>query len=202
VKIALFGGSFDPIHYGHIRPVREVMDRLGIDRTIFLPTAQPPHKLGKEFAPPHRRFAMVELAVLDEDDMRVSEFELTPEKPAYSIDSVEHFRELEPNAELFLILGGDAFADLSSWKRWEELIVEANLIVLVRPGWRLDDYSERLPEPLRNLATDDRVTFFQNEPVSISATELRRRLASGAEVSTGDVPGMVLKYIRKYCLYR
>lgn len=202
MKIALFGGSFDPIHYGHIQPVREVMEQLGIDRTIFLPTAQPPHKLGKQFAPAASRFVMVELATLEEEDMWVSAFELTPDQPAFTIDSVEHFKSEQPEVEFYLLLGGDAFAELSSWKRWEDLVEAVGLLVMVRPGWSLEDYRERLPAALRALALSARVTFFQNEPVSISATELRRRIASGLEVSDQDVPPLVLEYLRKYNLYR
>ena len=202
MKIALFGGSFDPIHYGHIQPVREVMEQLGIDRTIFLPTAQPPHKLGKEFAPAASRFAMVELATLGEENMWVSAFELTPNQPAFTIDSVEHFCSIQPDADFYLLLGGDAFAELTTWKRWEDLAEAARLLVMVRPGWRFDDYREQLPAALQALALSDRVTFIQNEPIAISATELRRRIASGLEVSDQDVPPLVLEYLRKYDLYR
>ena len=178
------------------------MKQLGIDRTIFLPTAQPPHKLGKEFAPAASRFAMVELATLGEANMWVSAFELTPDRPAFTIDTVEHFGEQQPEAEFYLLLGGDAFAELSSWKRWEDLAKAVRLLVMVRPGWSFEDYGEQLPPALRDLASSDRVIFFHNEPVSISATELRRRIASGTPLSGQDVPALVLKYLLKYKLYR
>lgn len=202
MKLGLFGGSFDPIHYGHIRPVQEAKSELGLDRVVFLPTATPPHKPGFQFAPAHARFAMVELALLGEDDLRVSPLELTPERPAYSVDTLRHFRDRYPDAELHLILGGDGFAELHTWRRWREIVNLARLAVLTRPNWRWDEVSANVPVEIARLAASDRVHFVVNEPVAVSATELRRILASGGEPPAGALPELVLKYIRKYSLYQ
>jgi nicotinate-nucleotide adenylyltransferase len=137
MKIGLFGGSFDPIHYGHIHPVREAAVELGLERVIYLPTAVPPHKLAREFAPARARFTMVELALLDEENFYASPFEMASDQPAFTIDSVEHFRGLYPEAELHVILGADNLAELTEWRRWQDLTEEAWLAVLVRPDWRL-----------------------------------------------------------------
>lgn len=202
MKLGLFGGCFDPIHRGHIEPVQETKIKLGLDRVIYLPTAVPPHKPGRQFASPHARFAMVELALLDELDLSVSAFELTPDRPAYTIDSLFHFRDRHPDSELFLILGGDGFAELHSWHRWREIPELAHLAVLVRPEWRWDEVRSKVPKEMSDLADSSRVHFVVNKPVPVSATNLRQLLAAGKAPPSGAVPELVLKYIRKYALYR
>lgn len=202
MKLGLFGGSFDPIHQGHVQPVLDARDRLGLDRVIYLPTARPPHKPGRQFAPSHARFSMVELALLDEPDLRVSPLELTPGRPAFTIDTLEHFRNERPDASLFLIIGGDSFASFESWKRWNEIPQIAQLVVLVRPGWEIDKTRQGLSQDLVALAGSDRVHFVANAAVDVSSTELRSRIASGAEIPEEMLSERVLQYVRKYSLYR
>jgi len=202
MRLGLFGGCFDPIHNGHIRPVREAQASLNLDRVIFLPTAVPPHKPGRQFAPPHARFAMVELALLNEPSLAVSPLELTPDRPFYTVDSLRHFRQHYGNSDLYLLLGGDGFAELHTWKDWQELGRLAHLAVLTRPDWHWSEYRNRVPVELVELAESDRVRFIPNEPVTVSATEIRQQLAGKQEVSTDAVPELVLKYIRKYSLYQ
>ena len=202
MKLGLFGGCFDPIHCGHIRPVEEAQSRLGLDEVIFLPTAVPPHKPGRQFARPHARFAMVELALLDSPTLTVSPLELTPDRPFYTVDSVRHFRQLYEEAEIFLLIGGDSLADFHTWKQWREIAKMAKLVVLTRPDWRWSDCRDRVPEDLSQLADSDRVHFVANELVPVSATEIRQCLADGRATPAGAVPDLVLKYIRKYSLYQ
>ena len=202
MKLGLFGGCFDPIHNGHIRPVRDARSELGLDRVLFLPTAVPPHKPGRQFAPPHARFAMVELALLDEPGLAVSPLELTPERPFYSIDSLRHFRQQDRDAELYLLVGGDGFADLHTWKEWQEIFRLAHLVVLTRPDWHWSDFRHRVPAELAELAATERVLFIANDPVAVSATEIRQRLAAGQAIPDDAVPELVLKYIDKYSLYQ
>ena len=202
MKLGLFGGSFDPIHMGHIRPVQEARRQLGLDRVVFLPTAVPPHKPGRQFAPPHARFAMVELAVLREAGLEVSPVEMIHQRPSYTVDTLRRFHRSDPDAELFLLLGGDGFAELDTWREWWEIARLAQLAVLTRPDWMLSDIRDRLPLAIAALADSDRVHFVRNEAVDVSATEIRERLASGAEPPAGAVPELVLEYIRKYSLYQ
>ena len=202
MKTGLFGGSFDPIHYGHIRPVLEAKRKLGLDRVIFLPTAVPPHKPGRQFASAHARFAMVELAVLRESDLFVSPLELTPDRPSYTVDSLRHFRQQYEGDELFLLLGGDGFTELHTWKEWQRIDGLAQIAVLTRPDWHWRDFRDRVPAELAALAQSDRVHFIANEPVAVSATDIRRRLAAGRSVSPAALPDLVLQYIVKYSLYR
>ena len=199
-KLGLFGGSFDPIHYGHILPVRAAKEALGLERVLYLPTARPPHK-GARFATPLQRWAMVELALLDQDGLDASPLELTPE-PAYTIETLEHFSRAEPGAQLHLLIGGDSFADLPHWRRWHELFALARVVVLVRPGWENEGLLAAAPAELAAAVASGRVTFIANPPVAVSSTELRETFAAGRVPAAGLVPDAVVKYVRKYGLYR
>jgi len=200
MKIGLFGGSFDPIHRGHIEPVREARRLLRLERVIYLPTATPPHKPRRALAPAHARYAMVELALLDEEGLYVSAHELTPERPAYTVDTLEHFRRQMPDSELHLLIGGDSFADLHHWVRWQEIAAAARLVVLARPGWDLD--SIPLDPGVAALARTDRVLVVRQAAVDVSSTRLREQLAAGLPIPPGDVPDLVVRYVQKYGLYR
>ncbi len=201
MKIGLFGGSFDPFHYGHLWPVREARRHLGLDRVLYLPTASPPHKPGRQTAPAWSRFAMVELALLREAGMRVSPLELTPGRPAYTVESLARLHQEHPGDELWLLIGGDNFAQLPTWKSWRRLTRLALLGVIVRPREKARLKESWSPE-LRRLAAGDRVEFVGNRPVRISSTRLRELLAAGQEPPPRTMPRVVLEYIRKYSLYR
>ena len=202
MRLGLFGGCFDPIHFGHIRPVQRARTELSLDKVIFLPTAVPPHKPERQFAAPHARYAMVELALLTEPDLQVSPLELTPDRPFYTVDTLRHFHEAEPAAELFLLMGCDSLGELHTWREWLEIPRLAHLAVLTRPDWRWSDVRDRAPAEIAVLADSDRVTFVDNPPVAISATAIREDLRSGRPVSPEVIPRLVLEYIRKYSLYR
>ena len=199
-KLGLFGGSFDPIHHGHILPIREARQALGLDRVIYLPTAQPPHKRRRTMAPAHARYAMVEMALLDEEGLYASAHELTLDRPAYTVETLEHFRREEPEADLHLLIGGDSFADLHLWVRWRDIVALARLVVLTRPGWDLDRLA--LPDELAAVARTGRVTFLNQRPVDISSTRLRELLGRGEPVPPGSMPDPVVRFVQKYGLYR
>ena len=204
MKLGLFGGSFDPIHRGHIEPIQEARRALGLERVLYLPTAVPPHKPGWVMAPAHARYAMVEMALLDEDGLYASPHELTLGRPAYTIETLEHFRREMPQADLHLLIGGDSFADLDHWVRWREIAETARLVVLTRPGWSLDEASlspELVELGLRGRETGT-VTFLGQPPVDISSTRLREIFARGEAPPPGSVPAQVVRYVQKYRLYR
>jgi nicotinate-nucleotide adenylyltransferase len=200
MKLGLFGGSFDPIHRGHLDPVRAAKRDLGLDRVIYLPTARPPHKPGRALAPALARYAMVELALLDEEGLDVSSHELTLDRPAYTIETLEHFRREMPAAELFLLIGGDSFADLHHWVRFREIPEVARLVVLTRPGWDLA--KAPLHPEVAALATTGRALLLAQPPVDVSSTRLRELLAAGLPLPEGAVPDLVVRYLHKYDLYR
>ncbi len=200
MKLGLFGGSFDPIHEGHVLPVREARRVLGLDRVLYLVTAKPPHKPRRALAPPHARYAMVEMALLEEEGLYASPHELVLDRPVYTIETLEHFRQTEPEADLHLLIGGDSFADLHLWYRWREIPAAARLVVLARPGWELD--ARALHPELAALAATDRVIFLRQPPVDASSTRLREMFARGEQPPAGQVAGLVVRYVHKYDLYR
>lgn len=200
MKLGLFGGSFDPIHRGHLDPVREAKRALGLDRVLYLLTARPPHKPGRALTPAYARYAMVEMALLSEDGLYASTHELTPDRPAYTVETLEHFRQTMPEADLHLLIGGDSYADLHLWLRWRDIPRLARLVVLARPGWELEEGS--LQEELADLARSDRVIFLHQPPVDVSSTRLRELFARGEQPPAGWVPQLVVRYVQKYDLYR
>jgi nicotinate-nucleotide adenylyltransferase len=199
-KLGLFGGSFDPIHQGHVLPIREARRALGLDRILYLVTAKPPHKPRRALAPPHARYAMVEMALLGEEGLYASPYELILDRPAYTVETLEHFRQIEPEADLHLLIGGDSFADLHLWYRWRDIPAAARLVVLTRPGWELD--RRALHPELAALAATDRVIFLRQLPVDISSTRLREQFARGEQPPAGQVSDLVVRYVHKYDLYR
>jgi nicotinate-nucleotide adenylyltransferase len=200
MKLGLFGGSFDPIHRGHIEPIREARRALGLERVIYLPTAKPPHKPKRAFVPAHARYAMVEMALLDEEGLEASAHELTLDRPSYTIQTLEHFRREMPEADLHLLIGGDSFADFHHWFRFREIAETARLAVLARPGWDLDNVP--LDPEVAKLAHSDRVYLLKQPPVDISSTLVRERLAAGEPLPDGALPDLVVRYVQKYRLYR
>ena len=193
-RLGLFGGSFDPVHLGHIRPVKQAMKQLGLDGVRYLPTAQPPHKLNRRFAPALSRFAMVELALLKEPDLQVSSFEIDSPEPTYTIDTLRHFSR--KGRELFLIIGGDSYLELETWRSWRELFSLSTVVVLSRPG-----YDHVAPPAVEEMAKRSGVEWVEHELVDISSTEVRQAVSSNAETGV-LVPEPVLEYCEKYSLYR
>jgi nicotinate-nucleotide adenylyltransferase len=198
MRLGLFGGSFDPIHRGHVEPVLAARRELTLERVVYLPTAQPPHKSGRRFAPAAARFAMVELALIDEPHATVCDFELTPGVPAYTIDTIEHFARLFPRADLVLLLGEDSLAALPGWRRWRDIVERVEIGVLARRALDTEAALAALPGELRQARAAGRLRFVANDPIDVSSSELRRVLAAGGEPPAGAVPELVLKYLRKY----
>lgn len=198
MRIGLFGGSFDPIHNGHIRPVREARSALELDRVIFLPTARPPHKDGQQLAPALARYVMTELALLGEEGLEVSAYELTPQRPCFTVDSLGHFSRQYPEADLVLLIGSDSLSRLATWHRWREIVADYEIGVLTRPGSDRQVIRDGLPAELLAAESEGRVRWVEHAPFDISATELRRRFAAAEEPPTGAMPELVVEYLRKY----
>lgn len=199
MKLGIFGGSFDPIHCGHVLPVRAARQALGLDKVLYLPTAHPPHKASRKMAPPHARYAMVEMTLLDEEGLFVSPYELTLDRSAYTVETLEHFRSAEPEADLHLLIGSDSFVDLHRWVRGLEIPKLARVVVLARPGWDLE--ASGLPPEWKELAQGDRMIFLHQPPIDVSATRLREMFARGEQPPGGQVHPSVVRYVHKYNLY-
>jgi nicotinate-nucleotide adenylyltransferase len=187
VKLAIFGGTFDPIHNAHLAAAREAADRFHLDRVLFIPAARPPHKHGATRAPYDDRVHMAELACAGEPRFEVSRLEENTER-SYSIETIEKLRaRMAPEDELFFIIGADAFAEIQTWRRWRDVAHCVHFLVVSRPGnvYRVP------PEVLYDRLDDLQLT--------ISSSAIRDELASGA--SPADLPSNVLAYIQSHNLY-
>lgn len=203
MRLGLFGGSFDPIHSGHIEPVKTARRELDLDQVIYLPTARPPHKQRQVLVSPIQRYSMVEIALLEEPECVVSPFEMGTDRPAFAVDSVRHYRAKFPQAELFLIMGSDSFDDLEQWRDWREIVSLARIAVLVRRGAIPHDLAALPYAPeLVDLVRESQAVLVHNETVAVSSSELRNRLARGENLPEGWMPKSVIDYIQKYSLYR
>lgn len=198
MKLGLYGGSFDPIHFGHILPVRHAMKALALDRVLYLPTARPPHKRERELTPVLARYTMVELALLDDPQMQVSDVEMDPTTVSYTVDTLRHFRREQPDVDLHLLLGSDSFLGLPNWREWRQLSKLAHLVVMARPGWEIID----LPPELAELLQSEQAQIVP-QPVCVeaSSSKLRKRLVAGESDLSDLTPQRVLDYIGKYEFY-
>ena len=185
MRLALFGGAFDPIHSAHIQVGREAARRFNLDRVLFIPTANPPHKSIP--TPYEDRYRMVELALEGEPCLEPSRLEAGTGH-SYSIDTIERARDsLKPEDQLFFLIGADAFADVRTWVRWRDVIRSLEFIVVSRPG---HDY--KIPDGAI-------VHRLDNLDLPVSSTSLRDRLRRGERPA--ELPGRVLAYIRDKGLY-
>lgn len=202
MKVGFFGGSFDPIHLGHVAAAEAALVALRLERVEFVPTARPPHKVDRPMAPALARFAMVELALLDRPEMVVSAAELGDAAASYTIETLERRRAERPGDELHLLLGADSLAQLHTWRRWEELVRGYPIGVLARPGFELVRRLEGVPTALATALAGARLTWIDLPAHPASASEIRARLARGVEPPAGWLDPRVLTFARKYRLYR
>jgi nicotinate-nucleotide adenylyltransferase len=207
-KVGILGGTFDPIHIGHLRGAIEVAELLGLDELRLIPSARPPHRSTPTVSA-QQRLAMVELAVAGVLPLLADGRELQRLQPSYSIDTLESLRrELAPDDQLFLLLGWDAFAGLPSWHRWQQLLNHCHLLVLQRP-----DVDRLLAPELQALLAAQQVenaaalsgpsgqiVLIQQAPLAVSASHIRQLLGSGKSARF-LVPDAVLAYIHAHGLY-
>ncbi len=200
-RIALFGGTFDPIHLGHTRVAEAAAQQIGAEKVIFIPAKISPLKGFFPSASDADRLAMIRLALADYDAFAVSDCELRRPAPSYTLDTVRQFqREYGPQTVIHWLLGADSVEDLVHWYKVRELIDACNLTTMQRPGYTPD--FDRF-EPLwgRERVGKLKRNMIQTPLIDISSTEVRRRLAAGEDVS-GMLHPDVIRYIREHNLYR
>lgn len=201
-SLGIFGGTFDPIHFAHLAVAQEVADVLGIERVLFVPAGQPPHKLDRVITPGIDRLAMVELAIAHNDRFAIDRIELERDGPSYTVDTLEALHAAPPAGgaipELTLILSAEAFLGLTTWREPRRVLELARIAVAPRdgyPGAGPGFMAVHFPD----LAGD--VTFLDGPRMRLSASELRARAADGRSLRY-LVPDAVAAYIDDHGLYR
>jgi nicotinate-nucleotide adenylyltransferase len=191
-RIGIMGGTFDPIHHGHLVAASEVADRFGLDEVVFVPTGVPWQKGEVAVSPAEDRYLMTVIATASNPRFHVSRVDIEREGPTYTVDTLREMRELYgPAAELYFITGADALEKILSWKDTDEMFALAHFIGVTRPGFELSD--AHLPA--------DTVRLVQVPAMAISSTDCRERVAKGKPVWY-LVPDGVVQYIAKRHLYR
>ncbi len=197
MRFLCFGGSFNPIHHGHLVCARAVAESLGFARIILIPAGHPPHKpTGAEFAEPHHRLAMCKLATdMDPDMFEVDDMEVRRPPPSYTIDTVRQLRQMRNIERVHWLIGADMLMYLPKWRDPELLMREAQFVVVRRPGTEID--WNQLPQTYLAL----RYHVVDAPLLEISSTDIRRRAAMGKSLEY-LVPSSVARYIREHGLYR
>lgn len=213
--IGVLGGTFDPVHFGHLRLAQEVAEQLKLDHVRFVPSGTPPHRSAPQVSAAHR-LAMVRLAAGSNPLFGVDDRELRREGPGYTVDTLTELRaEFGPVRPLCLLVGADAFLDLATWSRWHELFGLAHVVVAHRPGFPVDTWQSRMPQPLAreyasrmmrqplavHLAPAGGIVVIGIAALDISATMIRDCARSGASPRY-LLPDAVLDYIQTNRLYR
>jgi len=224
MRIGIMGGTFDPIHLGHLRAAEEIYWAFGLDRIIFVPAARPPHKEEAVVASALHRYEMVSLATVFTPYFTVSPIELQREGKSYSVETVREFQKMAgPDTRLYFVVGVDAFLEMSAWREAEELLTLTRVIVTARPGWRLDEVERLLtpeqgrllghptfqylkvgeidPERMEKELAPRQVLLVEVVSLDIASREIRQLVEEGRSIRH-IVPDTVAAYMVKNRLYR
>lgn len=195
-RIGLFGGSFNPIHSGHINLAVSVMEKLMLDKVIFIPSGLAPHKSSSEYADSADRLEMCRLATEEYESFEVSDYEINKSGKSYSVYTVEHFRKIFPDDELFLMVGSDMLLTFDTWFRYEDILKNAVLAAVSRNG---NDFDElyKMTEKLSDLG---RIVVINNDAITISSSKIRKMIKNNEDISC-YLNGKVVKYIILKNLY-
>jgi len=214
-RVAIYGGTFDPVHNGHMTVARSVAQLFALDQVLFVPAYVPPHKRGAGISPAFHRFAMLALATEDDAGFRISTIELDePERP-YAVDTVASLQsQLGSETRLFFIMGADSWAEITTWHEWQKLLTSCDQIVVTRPGYELVEANGAAVSDVRGMSEEDvsvliehhteRQAFFTDAAIlDVSATAIRAAARAGdSDALRESVPETVANYIEKYGLYR
>lgn len=201
MRLGLFGGSFDPVHYGHLLLAECCREQCRLDRVDFLPAAVPPHKRDRELTPADLRIEMLQLAIAGNEQFAVNRYEADRGGVSYTVETLRHCRQENPEAELFFLMGADMLYDLPHWREADQVCQLAVMVTVRRAGEPEPDF-----EHLNGTTTPDRIDLFRRHQVEmplvgLSATELRHRVAAGQSIRY-RTPRAVEKYIETRGLYR
>lgn len=195
-KIGLFGGTFDPPHIGHTALAKAVLEKISLDKIIFIPAGNPPHKTKKCVTEKHHRFEMIRLATEKRSEFLISDFDFKNEKPNYSHITIEHFKATYPDDEIFFIVGADSYRDFPKWKNYPDILSLCTFIVVNRDGADVYDcflkYKKEKPQ--------HKALFLDDFSYDVSSTELREKLSSGKNCEE-FLHESVFEYIKNNGLY-
>ncbi len=212
-RIAVYGGSFDPFHLGHLVPTVRAFETFQFEAVYFVPAGEPPHKPAEPLTPVTHRLAMVATATLPYPGFFASDAEVFASGPSYTVDTLRRFVENFPDKTVYFIMGSDSFSQIGSWDRWREMVDLAHLVILHRSHMWGDKLTSRVPEEIRDrmqviapfeeVSDADTKTIYllNHEPFPISGTSIRERQRLGLPIRE-LVPHEVFSYIEKYGLYR
>ena len=197
-RLGLYGGTFDPIHIGHLIAATEVQAALGLDRVLFLPASQPPHKRGREITPAAHRVRMIELAIAGRPGLGVSDLDLAPGQPSYTVHLLARAREAYgAGVELFFVMGEDQLRDLPTWHQPARVAELARLAVVTRPNVGADPGEIARAVP----AVAGRIHCVEIPQIDIASSDIRARVAAGRPIAY-QVPAEVEDYVLAHRLYR
>lgn len=195
-RVGVMGGTFNPIHIGHLVTAEEALYAFSLAEVVFVPAGQPWQKEHEDVASPEDRYLMTVIATASNPHFRVSRMEIDRPGPTYTIETLRRLRAELGDVELYFITGADAILQILTWKDPEEVLTEARFIAATRPGYDLDRLEKELPEEL-----EDRVHVLEIPALAISSTDIRRRVGEGRPVRY-LLPEGVARYVEKQGLYR
>lgn len=199
-NIGLIGGTFDPIHIGHLVSAEEARQQFDLAEVIFIPAGYPPHKERQKITPPEHRYLMASLAVISNPHFSVSRVEIDREQPSYTIDTLQYFKESAGQAaNLFLITGADAILDILAWKSYDRLLDLCTMIAVSRPGYSFEKLRETVGSQFPSF--NSKVRLLEMPGLAISSSLIRERVAGGRTIKY-LTPEPVEQYIGKHGLYR
>lgn len=198
MRVGVIGGTFDPIHVGHLIMAEGARDVLGLRRVVFVPAGQPPHKRSSQISPAAHRLAMTRLAIAGNSFFTISRIDLERGGPSYTVDTIRLLHEAwGPDVQIYFLIGGDSLAELPTWYQPERLIETCQVVAIPRPGHDpdLDALDDQIP------GASDRIQILDLPLVDLSATEIRDRVRDQRTIRY-LVPGVVERYIYRHRLYR
>jgi nicotinate-nucleotide adenylyltransferase len=198
-NIGLFGGTFDPIHNGHLHIARAFADEIGLDTVVFLPAGDPYHK-DPSRASAQDRLIMTELAIADDPRFAASDCDIVRDGATYTFDTVQIFRQQFPAAQLWWLMGSDSLMKLHTWKKWQPLVRQTHIAVAMRQGDNLNQTPRELHAWLGEALQNGSVRILNAPLHNTSSTQIRQTLQSGR--LSDDLPPQVARYIREHKLYQ
>ena len=200
MKLGVLGGTFDPIHNGHIAAAVAAEATLGLHEVTLVPSHIPPHRHDPVSATSEQRFAMATLAAAEHRGWTASRIEVDRQGPSYTFDTLTELMA-SPGTQIFFIIGADAFAEIATWSRYPGVLDLAHFVVVSRPGITLDSLRARVPSAFTDRpSTKTRVILVEAATPDVSSTDIKRRIRAGESLS-GLVPDSVATYIRTHRLY-